>query len=508
MLPVGVTRDASTGDLVFENFTGRLPLSLVIPRVPETQATMPPPVETVDEAAPPIEVPHNAPRAPDEHVADKRTPPKRARDVPEAPGKPSRPAAVATTRCVSSVVALTGKPPESRWGCTATSVGDGKVIVFGGEGDAEQALSDVCVLDGGAWEHMVGADGPPRSWHSAVYSHVSNCILVFGGRAHDAFSEVDDVHAFDCELNLWFPMQTSGKPPAPRQGHSAVILGDKMVVFGGSRRRVWFNDVHVLDVKTLRWTALENVQGVAPAARSYHNAVALSENSMLVFGGNSGDAAFNDVHVLTLHGGEQATWSQPAFRGGDLAPPERCGAVLMGPLTSDGSLVLAGGWDVLKPTEVEVFDDVWKLFVDQGWKEQKDAGLRHVTGAAAWTTGDCVHLFGGQGAPPASKRSNDVVALGFVPGASATLPADKPTPTVKAQAATTLDANAITTAVLSKCGELGLDAVVVERELAKYLKPKKTAAVPTVESALQFVMDAALDVADGPAAATLKRRRI
>lgn len=40
-----------------------------------------------------------------------------------------------------------------------------------------------------------------------------------------------------------------GKMPAARDGHSAVLVGENMVVFGGDRHRMPFADLYALNVK-------------------------------------------------------------------------------------------------------------------------------------------------------------------------------------------------------------------------------------------------------------------
>lgn len=39
--------------------------------------------------------------------------------------------------------------------------------------------------------------------------------------------------------------------PMPRDGHAAVVLFNSLVVFGGDRHRVPFNDLHILPLSQL-----------------------------------------------------------------------------------------------------------------------------------------------------------------------------------------------------------------------------------------------------------------
>jgi hypothetical protein len=52
-------------------------------------------------------------------------------------------------------------------------------------------------------------------------------------------------HGFDDSLT-----KLSGKRPPARDGHSAIIIGDCMYVFGGDRHCMPFNDFYMLDLKS------------------------------------------------------------------------------------------------------------------------------------------------------------------------------------------------------------------------------------------------------------------
>jgi N-acetylneuraminic acid mutarotase len=296
-------------------------------------------------------------------------------------------------------------------------------------------------------------------------------------------------------------MTASGRAPQPRQGHSAVMLGSSMLVFGGSRRRAWFNDVHVLDTDALRWTSLDALAGRAPEPRAYHSATALSASSMLLFGGNGPDRAFNDVHVLSLTAGG---WSQPVVCG--VPPSPRCGAAFAGG-AGQGAL-LFGGWDVVGVKEVQVFNDgawgavggkwglmwaVHRLVSDAKgqwtWLSER-ADMDHLTGAACWSVGNEVFVFGGQGAPPDSRRSSRVLCLGGAAQQEAVVPSEDP------QLLLSMMAN-VRSQALVKCAELGIDAKVSDKLLDSFFKLSKSgqSSSSTLEQALAHV----LDQCDGPA---------
>jgi hypothetical protein len=43
--------------------------------------------------------------------------------------------------------------------------------------------------------------------------------------------------------------KVQGKRPAARDGHSGIVYGDELIIFGGDRHHMPFNDTHCLDLK-------------------------------------------------------------------------------------------------------------------------------------------------------------------------------------------------------------------------------------------------------------------
>lgn len=59
----------------------------------------------------------------------------------------------------------------------------------------------------------------------------------------------------------WVPAETLAEGPTPevRIGHTATYdpESERIFVFGGSKHKKWFNDVHILDTQSWRWTMVE-----------------------------------------------------------------------------------------------------------------------------------------------------------------------------------------------------------------------------------------------------------
>lgn len=169
--------------------------------------------------------------------------------------------------------------------------------------------SDVLVLDleTMVWNTLVATgQGPgPRDSHSAVV--LGNNMIVFGGTSGS--NKCNDLHILNLVTKEWSRPKCTGTPPSPRESHSATLVDDEeLVVFGGSGEGECLNDLHVLDLKTMRWTSPE-VKGDIPVPRDSHSATATGKK-LLVYGGDRGDRYYGDVDMLDM---DTMTWSRVWF---------------------------------------------------------------------------------------------------------------------------------------------------------------------------------------------------
>ncbi|XP_058077112.1 uncharacterized protein LOC131225578 isoform X2 [Magnolia sinica] len=204
-----------------------------------------------------------------------------------------------------------GFNPSERWGHSACC-SNGVVYVFGGCCGGLH-FSDVLMLnlDTMVWSSLVTTGQLPgtRDSHSAVL--VGDRMVVLGGT--NGSKKVNDLHILDLQTKEWSRPACTGDPPSPRESHSATVIGnDKLVIFGGSGEGEanYLNDVHILDLKAMRWTS-PKVKGDLPAPRDSHIAVVV-ESKLLVYGGDCGDRYHGEVDVLDL---DTLTWSRLAVQG-------------------------------------------------------------------------------------------------------------------------------------------------------------------------------------------------
>ncbi|KAG8439420.1 hypothetical protein GDO86_005579, partial [Hymenochirus boettgeri] len=192
-------------------------------------------------------------------------------------------------------------------GCAAHGfVCDGtRILVFGGMVEYGRYSNDVYELQASRWlwkklkplSPSTGSPPCPRLGHS--FSLYGNKCYLFGGLANESEDSSNNIPRYlndFYELELrpgsgvvgWSIPATKGKPPSPRESHSAAVYcrkdygKPKLYIFGGmSGCRL--ADLWELDIETMTWTHPET-KGVSPLPRSLHTANILG-NKMYIFGG-------------------------------------------------------------------------------------------------------------------------------------------------------------------------------------------------------------------------------
>ncbi|KAM7268008.1 hypothetical protein ACFE04_010174 [Oxalis oulophora] len=216
---------------------------------------------------------------------------------------------------------VSGPRPAARYKHAAAVVGD-KLYIAGGSRNGRY-LSDVQVLNlrNLTWSNLnlkcesatdITEDSSIQEGFPAVSDHSmikwGSKILILGGHSKKS-SDSMIVRFIDTETNHCGTMETSGKVPVARGGHSVTLVGSRLIVFGGEdKNRKLLNDIHALDLETKTWEVLETTQ-TPPAPRFDHSAAAHADRYLLIFGGCSHSVFYSDLHVLDL----QSVSTYPLF---------------------------------------------------------------------------------------------------------------------------------------------------------------------------------------------------
>ncbi|XP_077989596.1 kelch domain-containing protein 1-like [Glandiceps talaboti] len=113
---------------------------------------------------------------------------------------------------------------------------------------------------------------------------VGNNIAIFGGR--DTQCRKSDLYVLDTESMKWLQMTTTGRQPEPRSFHTATSVGKRIVISGGrSQDNKHFNDIHILDTETKEWLQ-PTIKGSVPPSCGVHTATVVGQH-FVIFGGSS-----------------------------------------------------------------------------------------------------------------------------------------------------------------------------------------------------------------------------
>ncbi|RCH99934.1 hypothetical protein CU097_015129 [Rhizopus azygosporus] len=175
---------------------------------------------------------------------------------------------------------------------------ENKLVIIGG-GDGARALDDVYMLDISKqgqlrWEKLetTGRCPPARGYHTS--NLVKDKLVVFGGSdGHDCF---EDIHVLDLKSAKWSQIELDKK--IPRLAHTSTQVGSYVFVIGGHDGRRYSQEVLLFNLVTMSWES-RKIYGVAPNPRGYHTTV-LYDSRLYVLGGYDGKNVFDDVHMLEL----------------------------------------------------------------------------------------------------------------------------------------------------------------------------------------------------------------
>ncbi|GJJ75628.1 hypothetical protein EMPS_07986 [Entomortierella parvispora] len=199
--------------------------------------------------------------------------------------------------------------PPLRLGA-AVGVSDGLIFVHGGasvgsNGFASSGvLNDLTKLDESTFSWTSIANGPSLMYHTMCRLTGLNTMAIFGGSDQNS-PAYNTVHTFDLTLETWtlaIPVNpgVGGSVPSARKGHTAVCLNNTMIVYGGGPDAPIDDDVWVMDASQPQWVwnRMTTNKIMGPGPRTGHSAL-LNGTNMLVWGGYGAPQA-NDTNIYIL----------------------------------------------------------------------------------------------------------------------------------------------------------------------------------------------------------------
>lgn len=187
--------------------------------------------------------------------------------------------------------------------------------------------------------------GPSGRWGQTLCPIDSQTAILIGGQGARMQFCKDPMWKLCTEDMSWVPAETLAEGPTPeaRIGHSAVFDPDskRIFVFGGSKNKKWFNDVHILDTRSWRWTMVEAQGKVPPLA--YHSC-SMFRGELFVLGGvfprpnPEPDGCSDSLHIFDPN---LSIWYQPIVTGDKPSPRSGHSACVI----QQRYIYVFGGWD-------------------------------------------------------------------------------------------------------------------------------------------------------------------
>jgi N-acetylneuraminic acid mutarotase len=248
--------------------------------------------------------------------------------------------------------------PAARHGHTLASIGS-NAYLFGGLVDG--APQNDLWLYANGWTAQTIANRPPeRADHAAAV--VANVMYVFFGQG--AAGDIRaDVWAYNPYSRLWSQRPSLGDAPAPRFGHSAVAVGNEILIFGGQTGDSQPDGcVYRYQTQTGQWTRGACLSSLQPFVG---HAAATINGVMFVYPGGA------PLDRLLRYAPQSDAWSTQAVADPGYAP-RRNPAVA----TRDNRLWLFGG-------EIEGMGETTNILEITLQADGSDASLRPLPCLAA-----------------------------------------------------------------------------------------------------------------------------
>eukprot|EP00298_Acanthocystis_sp_HF-20_P009681 c18443_g1_i1.p1 GENE.c18443_g1_i1~~c18443_g1_i1.p1 ORF type:complete len:471 (-),score=153.51 c18443_g1_i1:18-1430(-) len=132
------------------------------------------------------------------------------------------------------------------------------------------------------WTNPIIRGISPSSRYGMTMTTISSTVsIMFGGSNQTHYH--NDLFIFDSDKLEWKEVKiSSGKSPTAREGHTAVLHKNKIIIFGGYNNNEYLNDLHSFDIKTNEWKSILISDNSFPKAG--HLSFVLN-NLMFVIGG-------------------------------------------------------------------------------------------------------------------------------------------------------------------------------------------------------------------------------
>lgn len=188
----------------------------------------------------------------------------------------------------------------------------GVFYLFGGtDGSARQSDVHAYNVETNLWQEIRAQGKAPLARSGAQAVIWDNAVWFFGGYTKKDGDYFNDVYQYDIGKSMWGTVQTLGETPQKRTDHSVVLFRESMLVFGGFDGQHRFNDLRALHLPERRWSVINAARSTEPRSRFGHTSV-IYGHSMYIFGGWDGHDTLQELLEYNI---SSNMWMQLPSRG-------------------------------------------------------------------------------------------------------------------------------------------------------------------------------------------------
>lgn len=227
-----------------------------------------------------------------------------------------------------------GTPSITKRYSHSAIVCDDYMYIFGGCTSSNTTFNDLWRLDLSTrtWVRPITMGSYPSPKASSSLIKYKDMLVLFGGWTYPPAYPLyqsrllfNELHIYNITSNRWHSLCIVDSPP-PMAGHSATLVGEWMIIFGGLQKPSTAvhseksNDIWKLNLETWTWYKQPVYGGPKPAARFGQTQVILDDKNLLILGGTGGpNNQFSDCWLLNMEG-VVWKWTQIIIEGKENAP--------------------------------------------------------------------------------------------------------------------------------------------------------------------------------------------
>ncbi len=202
--------------------------------------------------------------------------------------------------------------------------------------DADEADYDVTLgahTTPNTYRVLAPGAAPSARFNASMASLGDGRVMLFGGRGMVG-ARLNDTWMYDVAANTW-TQSAPATPPGPRDSHALARTGDTVILYGGFNGSV-LGDTWAFDVMTGEWS--EVMPATAPGGRFQASMTALDDGTLLLFGGRDPGLVQLDETWHYDVAGESWSNAMPAT-----SPPPRYASTMA--YDGNGAVTLFGGYE-------------------------------------------------------------------------------------------------------------------------------------------------------------------